>query len=86
MYVVVVVVDVVEVWCDVLIMRMVLWNVVMILKWEGFVFPGHCSDLKMSITLSILRLKLWGLMFWKAYFMPYHFDVLSFCIGDVENL
>ena len=46
---------------------------------ESLVFI-HCSVLKMGITLSILRLKLWGLLFWKACFMPYHFDVLSFCI------
>ena len=46
---------------------------------ESLVFM-HCSVLKMGITLSFLRLKLWGLLFWKACFMPYHFDVLSFCI------
>ena len=52
---------------------------------ESLVFI-HCSVLKMGITLSILRLKLWGLFFWKACFMPYHFDVLSFCIWSVEIL
>ena len=40
------VVDVVVVWCDVLIMGMALWNVVMILKWEGFVFLGTAVFLK----------------------------------------
>ena len=73
------VVDVVVVLCDVLGLRKALGKVVVILKWESFIFIP-CSVLKMSITLSILRLKLWGLMFWKAYFMPYHFDVLSFGI------
>ena len=34
------VVDVLVVLGDVLVMRMALWNVVMILKWEGFVFLG----------------------------------------------
>ena len=50
------------------------------------VFPGHCSVLKMSITLSFLRLKLWGLMFWKAYDFSYKFDVLSFCIRATDIL
>ena len=40
----------------------------------------HCSELKLGITLSFLRLKLWGLVFWKAYDVSYKFDVLSFCI------
>ena len=43
-------------------------------------FSLHCSVRKMGITLSILRLKFWGLLFWKACFMPYHFRVLSFRI------
>ena len=29
----------------------------------SFDFPGHCSDLKTGVTLSVLRLKLWGLLF-----------------------
>ena len=79
-------VDVVVVLCDVLgIKKKALWNVVRILKWENLVFM-HCSELKMGITLSFLRLKLWGLLFWKACFMPYHFDVLSFCICSAEKL
>ena len=40
----------------------------------------------LGITLSFLRLKLWGLLFWKDCFMPYHFDVLSFCICSAEKL
>ena len=85
MYVVVDVVGVVVVLCDVLVLRKALWNVVGILKWENLVFM-HCSELKLGITLSFLGLKLWGLLFWKACFMPYHFDVLSFCICSAEKL
>ena len=52
--------------------------------WDGFerrnsVFMP-CSGTVVAITLWILRLKLWGLMFWKAYDFSYKFDVLSFCI------
>ena len=43
-------------------------------------FPCHCSGIVLAITLWILRLKLWGLVFWKAYDFSYKFDVLSFCI------
>ena len=71
--------------CDVLGLRKALWKVVVILKWESLIFM-HCSELKMGRTLSFLRLKLWGLLFWKACFMPYHFDVLSFCICSAEQL
>ena len=49
-------------------------------------FSCPCSELQLAITLSVLRLKLWGLVFWKAYVMPYHFRVLSFRICSAENL
>ena len=55
----------------------------LVVKWwflgGKFVFL-HCCVFKTGITLWILRLKLWGLMFWKAYDFSYKFDVLSFCI------
>ena len=73
------VVDVVVVLCDVLGLRKALWKVVVILKWESLIFM-HCSGIVLTITLSVLRLKLWGLVFWKAYDFSYKFDVLSFCI------
>ena len=79
------VVDVVVVLCDVLGLRKALWKVVVILKWKSLIFM-HCSGIVLAITLSFLRLKLWGLLFWKACFMPYHFDVLSFCICSAEKL
>ena len=71
--------------CDVLGLRKALWKVVVILKWESLIFM-HCSELKLGITLSILRLKLWGLVFWKAYDFSYKFGVLSFCICSADNL
>ena len=52
---------------------------------ESLVFI-HCSVLKMGITLSFLRLKLWGLLFWKACFMLYQLHVLSFRIWAAEIL
>ena len=53
--------------------------------WE-VCFPCHCSGIVLTITLSVLRLKLWGLVFWKAYEFSYNFDVLSFCICNVGIL
>ena len=43
-------------------------------------FSSPCSEFKMAITLSVLRLKLWGLVFRKAYDVSYKVDVLGFCI------
>ena len=48
------------------------------LKWETGFFQ-HYSGLEVAITLWVVRLKLWGLVLWKAYVVPYKVDVLSFC-------
>ena len=73
------VVDVVVVLCDVLVIEKGLGKCCGGFEMESLVFK-HCSVLKMGITLLILRIKLWGLLFWKACVMPYHFRVLSFRI------
>ena len=65
--------------CDVLRLEKCLVEGCENFEMESLIFM-HCSELKLGITLSFLRLKLWGLLFWKACFVPYHFDVLSFCI------
>ena len=79
------VVDVMVVLCDVFGLEKCLVDCWDDFEWENLIFM-HCSELKLGITLSFLRLKLWGLLFWKACFMPYHFDVLSFYICSVDNL
>ena len=40
----------------------------------------------LSITLSILWIGWWGLLFWKACFMAYQLGVVSFCIWSAEKL
>ena len=40
----------------------------------------HCSEFQTGITLSFLRLKICGLLFWIAYDVSYKFDVSSFRI------
>ena len=56
-----------------------LWKCWMIFDWESW-FACHCSDFQAAITLSFLRVKICGLLFWIAYNVSYKFDVSSFRI------
>ena len=68
---------VVVVWCIGLVNA--LWKCLDDFSWESW-SSCHCSDFQTAITLSFLRVKICGLLFWIAYYVSYKFDVSSFRI------